>query len=359
MDNKRLSEICITADSSIRQAIACINADSHSQIALVVDDGRRLLDTITDGDVRRAILAGVDLNSPVSVLRDRRAGSRYMEPVTATAGTEPSALLQLMQQREVHQVPLLDGGDRVTGLATLRELLAVQVLPVRAVVMAGGYGNRLRPLTEDIPKPMLPVGDRPLLELIVNQLREAGVRKISLTTHYKSERISKHFGDGRDFGVEIRYLQEETPLGTAGALNLLERSDDTVLVINGDILTRVDFRAMLDFHQEHRGDMTVAVGTHEFRVPYGVIESDGVAVTGIAEKPLVRHFINAGIYLLASDVLGYIPSSERYDMTDLIARVLSEERTVLGFPMHEYWLDIGQIEDYRQALADMKTIGDT
>src|ERR1044072_3325114 len=169
---------------------------------------------------------------------------------------------------------------------------------MRAVIMAGGYGTRLLPLTDQIPKPMLPVGDRPLLEIIVDQLKEAGIRQVNVATHYKSEAISDHFKNGEDFGVDIRYVKEDQPLGTAGALSLLEESDEPLLVINGDILTRVDFHAMLNFHREHAADLTVAVRQYEFRVPYGVIDTDGVAVTGISEKPMVRQFINAGIYLL-------------------------------------------------------------
>jgi len=328
------------------------------QIALVVDEDYRLLDTVTDGDIRRAILASVDLESRVSVLRDRRAGSRYPEPVTAPVGTERSTLLRLMQQRGVRQMPLLDDHQRVAGLVTLRELLVGDVLPLRAVVMAGGYGHRLKPLTDDLPKPMLPVGDKPLLEFIINQIRDAGVREVNLTTHYKSESISEHFKDGREFGVEIRYLHEAKPLGTAGALSLLDKSEKTLLVINGDILTRIDFRAMLNFHIEHRADMTLGVRPHEIRIPYGVIESDGADITGISEKPVIHRFINAGIYMLDPGVLRHIPSNEPYDMTDLISVLIPGKERVVGFPVHEYWLDIGHIEDYRKAVSEIEPSGD-
>ena len=337
--------------------MACIDS-GDAQIALVVDEKQRLLDTITDGDVRRAILAGIDLDSPVSVLQDRRAGSPYPEPVTAPLGAERAVLLRMMQQRGVRQMPLLDESQRVAGLVTLRDLLVGEILPLRAVVMAGGYGHRLKPLTDDLPKPMLPIGNKPLLELIINQLRDAGVREINVTTHYKSESISKHFRDGRDFGVDIRYLHEKEPMGTAGALSLLDKSDDTLLVINGDILTRIDFRAMLDFHREHDADMTVGVRSHEIRIPYGVIESDGVVITGIAEKPVVQRFISAGIYMLDPDVLGHIPPDRPSDMPDLISGLLDHKRRVVGFPVHEYWLDIGHIEDYRKAVAEMEGPGD-
>lgn len=353
-----LSSMCISPDGSIREAMACI--DSHAtqaRIALVVDEERRLLDTVTDGDVRRAILAGLDLDAPVSILQDRKRDSRYPEPVTAPADAKPATLLQLMQERRVRQIPLLDETRRVVGLVTLRELLPVDGLPLQAVVMAGGYGTRLRPLTEELPKPMLPVGGRPLLELIIERLREAGIQRVNLTTHYKGELIARHFGDGRDFGVEIRYVEEGRPLGTAGSLSLLDASNEPLLIINGDILTQVDFRAMLDFHQEHQADMTVAVRQYEFRVPYGVIETDGAMITNISEKPIVQHFINAGIYLLNPEVRQYIPNGQSYDMPDLITQLLAEGYQVVSFPIREYWLDIGQIEDYQKALTDVESRG--
>ena len=220
-------------------------------------------------------------------------------------------------------------------------------------MMAGGFGTRLRPLTEDLPKPMLPLGSRPLLELIVEQLRDAGIRRLNVATHYKGEVISEHFKDGQDFGVDIRYVKENQPLGTVGALSLLEESDEPLLVINGDILTRVDFRAMHNFHREHGADLTIAVRQYDMRVPYGVVDTDGVAVRGISEKPVLKQFINAGIYLLSPTVKRMIPNGEPYDIPDLIQLLLKEGRTVVSFPVREYWLDIGEAGQYDQAQSDI------
>jgi len=351
-----LSQICIPATGSIRQAMLCIE-QSPGKVALVVDAQKGLLDTVTDGDVRRAILAGEDLDAPVNNLRHRKAGSQYPRPVTALVGTEHSALLRMMQERMVRQIPLLDEEARLVGLVTLRELLPSEELPLSAVVMAGGYGTRLHPLTEDVPKPMLPVGGRPLLELLIEQLSNAGIKKVNLATHYKKDVIAKHFGDGHNFQVDIHYVEEDRPLGTAGALRLVEALGEPLLVINGDILTQVDFRAMLDFHRENQADMTVAVKQHEFRLPYGVVETDGSEITGISEKPVIQHFINAGIYLLNPDICQYIPPDQPYDMPDLISLLIGDHRRVVSFPIHEYWLDIGQIADYGRALADIDETG--
>jgi dTDP-glucose pyrophosphorylase len=329
----------------------CIDRNAEG-IALVVDEERRLIGTVTDGDIRRAILAGMDLDSPVQALLELRAPTAHPSPLTAPVGTPDAELLRMMNEYTLRHIPLLDETGRVVDVALLSDLVKEYELPLTAVVMAGGYGTRLRPLTEEVPKPMLPVGGRPLLELIIEQLRQAGIRRVNLTTHYKGELIAQHFGDGRNFGLELHYVKEDQPLGTAGALGLLDSSDEPLLVINGDILTRVDFRAMLDFHREQEADMTVAVRQYEFRVPYGVIETDGIVITEISEKPVVRYFINAGIYLLNPGLCRFVPNGQPYDMPDLIKRLVAEGYRVVSFPIREYWLDIGCIEDYQKALAD-------
>ena len=336
---------------SVRRVMEQIDRNGQA-IAVVVDEQRKLLDTVTDGDIRRAILGGIDLDLSIQNLIDHRPPPAHGGPVTAPEGTGMAELLGRMAELSIRHIPIVDSGGRVVDVAVLTEMIKETELPITAVVMAGGRGTRLRPLTENLPKPMLPVGDRPLLELIIEQLCEAGIRRVNLTTHYKKDVIARHFGDGQGFGVEIQYVEEGEPLGTAGALGLMAPTDKPMLVINGDILTRVDFRAMLDFHREHHADMTVAVRQHEFRVPYGVVESDGVLVTGISEKPVLRHFINAGIYLLDPGACRYIPTDQHYDMPDLITRLVEEHRRVVSFPVHEYWLDIGHVEDYQRAQSE-------
>ncbi len=350
--NGTLNDFLVSPEASIRQVMACIDNNARG-IALVVDADRRLIGTVTDGDLRRAVLMGTDLEIPIRELLERKANSLYPEPITAPEEAEPGELLVLMRKHRIRQIPILDAGGRVLDLITLEDLLPDEGLPLQAVIMAGGYGKRLRPLTESTPKPMLPVGDRPLLERTINQLRQAGIKRVQISTHYMQDKISDYFGDGRDFGVELNYVSEDQPLGTAGALGLLEKPDEPLLVMNGDILTQVDFRAMLDFHYEHSADMTIAVRQYEIRVPYGVVETDGVRVTGIVEKPTVQNFINAGMYLINPDVHRYIPGSRRFDMPDLIARLIAEKCSVICFPVREYWMDIGEFKDYHQALEDI------
>jgi len=347
-----LSRFLVPRGATLREAMAAIDANTHG-IVLVVDSERRLLGTITDGDIRRAALGGSSLDMNVLDAIAAKPAAVQREPLTAPIGASAADLLELMNREEVRHLPIVDG-DRVVDIAFLQDFVKESQPPLRAIVMAGGFGTRLVPLTEKLPKPMLPIGDRPLLEHIVGRLRDAGIRRVHVTTHYKHDVIEEHFRDGRDFGVEIEYVNEDTPLGTAGALGLIDDTREPLLVLNGDIVTRVDFAAMLDFHRTHEADMTVAVRASDVDVPYGVVESDGVMVVRITEKPVLRYFVNAGIYLLNPDVRTFVPAGRRCDMTDVIAALIAAGRRVVSFPVHEYWRDIGEHEAYQQAAADFE-----
>ncbi|MCD4671625.1 MAG: nucleotidyltransferase family protein [Anaerolineaceae bacterium] len=353
MTSQNFTKLFIGVDASIRDAIACIDSNGKG-IALIVDVEQRLVGTVSDGDIRRAMLAGENLDTSVQVLLDAKRSGPYAIPVTASIQTPPEKILALMQEFIISQVPLLDEEGRVVEVALMEEMLPDQSVPLQAVIMAGGEGVRLRPLTEDIPKPMLPVGDRPLMELVIEQLRNSGIEQINVSTRYLSDKIKAHFGDGASMGVELNYVTEDRPLGTAGALGLMHTPDSPLLVINGDILTRLDFRAMLAFHRKHKAELTVAVRQYDLQVPYGVVECNGPFVSDVREKPAYRFFVNAGIYLLEPSVLGCIPNGERYDMTDLIQQLLDEGQTVANFPIMEYWLDIGKYDDYQKAQDDVK-----
>lgn len=348
-----LSTLCISLDTSIRDAIACIDRNQKS-IVLITDEGRHLLGTISDGDVRRAILAGQNLDKTVSELLTQKTNSLYTKPIIALFGTSRAELIQTMQEKFVRQIPILDDSGRVVDMVSWEDFLPMEDLPVQAVIMAGGLGTRLRPLTEDIPKPMLPVGGKPLMEHIVDQLREIGVHKVNVTTLYKPEKIKEYFGNGKAFGIEMNYVDEDQPLGTGGFLSLLPTPQEPLLVINGDILTKVDFRAMLNFHNENQANMTVAVCQYRIQVPYGVVECDGPKINQLREKPQLNFFVNAGIYLLDPSVFEFVPNNKRFNMTDLIQWLMDAGKCVISFPVMEYWLDIGQHTDYEQAQIDMK-----
>lgn len=346
-----LTDLLVRENASVIDVMETIDRNATG-VAVVADERRKLLGTITDGDIRRAILAKLDLFTPVSHLLDRRDIKRNPHTITAPVGTSHAELIRIMNDHTIRQIPLVDGEGRVRDVALLSELVKEYELPMTAVVMAGGFGKRLMPLTRDTPKPMLPVGDRPLLERIIGQLSECGVRRINLTTHYKKEIIEEYFGNGEGFGVHINYVAEDEPLGTAGSLCRLEPGDTPILVMNGDILTSVDFRNMFEFHREHAADLTIALKEFEIEIPYGVVETDGLIVSGISEKPRIKHFINAGIYLLNPNICGMVPKNTSFDIPDLIKLVIEKRGTVVGFPIREYWLDIGNVENYEQANAD-------
>jgi dTDP-glucose pyrophosphorylase/CBS domain-containing protein len=350
---KTVGDFCVTTDVSVERAMLIIDRDGEGA-TLVIDENVRLLGTLTDGDIRRGLLNGVEMSAPVSRLLEAKSKTKFAIPVTAPAGTPDDELLRLMNENSIRHIPMLNESGQVVDLGLLRTLVLDQVLPLTGVVMAGGRGERLRPLTADMPKPMLTVGDKPLLERIVEQMQQSGIGRVCVTTHYKPEKITSHFGDGAEFGVTIDYVTEDQPLGTAGALRLLDRQSSTLLVVNGDILTRVDFRAMLDYHRESAGALTIGVRKHETTLPFGVVQCEGSQVTGIVEKPRSEVLINAGIYLVEPALLPMIPEGRRYDMTDLIRAALESGLRVEAFPIREFWLDVGRPEDYRQAEADVK-----
>jgi len=322
-------------------------------ITLVVDESRRLEATITDGDVRRAILLGIELDQPVSdLLAARTDTGRSGRPVTAPLGTAPEELCRLMAEYRIRQIPLLDAEERVVDIAMDSDYLAASALPLDGFIMAGGFGKRLMPLTENCPKPMLPVSGRPILEHLVRKLSAAGIQHVSISTHYLAESIVEHFHDGKDFGVHIEYVDEDRPMGTAGALARASIGDLPLLVINGDILTSIDFRAMFEFHREHSADMTVAVQRYEIQIPYGVISTEGIDAVRIVEKPSVRHFVSAGIYLIQPGVCQMVPPDRSCDMPDLITSLISAHKRVICFPIREYWLDVGHMEQYERASTD-------
>lgn len=341
---------------SIRQAISRMDQNKFGAL-LVADESRRLLGIVTDGDVRRAILADMNLDGPAQQILDQKKAAGHGQPITARADSDRALQLDLLRKHSVFCLPLVDGEGKVAGLATMDDFLPEQGgLPMEAVVMAGGLGTRLWPLTANTPKPMLPVGGKPLIQRIVEQLEQVGIRKVYMTTHYRGEVIEGHFGDGKGYGVDIEYVQEGQALGTAGALGLLKESKEPLLVINGDIVTDVDFRRMLFFHQENEADMTVAVRQCNFRIPYGVVEVEDASIVRLTEKPVIRRFISAGIYLINPQMRRFISPGQRFDMPDLINQLVQQSARVVAFPVREYWVDIGQKEEYERVQEDLKVV---
>ena len=310
---------------------------------MIADEDRRLLGIVTDGDIRRAILRGDGLGDPID-------GAMVREPLTTAPEIDRLHLLDEMKRREIRRVPVLDDAGRVVNLIGVEDLTNPEPLDNLAVLMVGGPGTMLRPLTSTTPKPMVPVGHRPVLETILTQLKLHGFRRVYLAVNHRAQMIEDYFGDGRSLDLEIAYLREEDRLGTAGPLGLLpEQPTRPLLVMNGDLLTKLNFRELLDFHAASGAMATMCLGEHWYEVPYGVAEVDGGRLVSLLEKPVERFSVNAGIYVLNPVVLDLIPADEPYDMPALIDTILARGEGVSVFPIRDYWIDIGRLEDLQQA----------
>lgn len=348
MDRMRFERILVPPDATLRRAAQAID-DGAVEIALVVDHDQRLLGTISDGDLRRALLAGASLDDPLQA-------AIHPSPVTAPAGTDADTLLAMMTARAIEQIPLLVG-DCVIDVAFIHELAGGAETPV--ILMAGGQGQRLRPLTEQVPKPMLPVGDdgRPLLETMLRQLSVRGFRRVFLAVNYKADVIREHFGDGGDLGLQITYVREERPRGSAGAIALARAElHEPFIVMNADLLTTVSLDALIRTHIRDHNLITVGLRQYKLEVPYGVVEIRDDRVVALREKPTVSFLINAGIYAVDPRAIDLMPKAESVvHMTDLVEAGLAAEERVGTFPIREYWLDIGQLSDYERAHIDYAT----
>lgn len=313
------------------------------QIAIVVDEHDRLLGTVTDGDIRRGILKGLPLHGKVDEVMNRT-------PYFAHAGRDASEYRETLHRHRIKHLPLVDDRHQVRSVFFADEMEVPLRLENTVVLMAGGLGTRLQPLTNDVPKPLLRVGDRPILETIIVQLRQHGYYKFVITVNYHKDMIKSYFQDGSRWDCEITYIDEGTRLGTAGSLSLLKRTPrEALLVMNGDLLTKVNFKQLLNFHLENQSAATMCVREYEYQVPFGVIQTMNDRLLSIVEKPVHKSFVNAGIYVLQPDALEQVPYNQFFDMPDLLKSLVDQGREVSVFPLREYWMDIGQMTDFIKA----------
>jgi dTDP-glucose pyrophosphorylase/predicted transcriptional regulator len=338
----------VSPQATIRQAIRAID-ESKVQIALVVDEAGHLLGTVTDGDVRRGLLRGLGTEEPVGTVMNRK-------PVTVRHDETPSKILELMKETTHRSIPSVDPEGRAAGVHHLGDFLQARTRENPVVLMAGGLGTRLNPITHEVPKPLIRVGTKPILETILDNFREYGFRDFYISVNYKAEMVKDYFQDGARWGVSIRYLEEDMRLGTAGSLSLLpERPRQPLIVMNGDLLTKVNFEQMLDFHLQHRAAATMAVREYDLQVPFGVVTLGNDEIVGIDEKPVHRFFVNAGIYVLEPDTLDLVPRATPFDMTTLFQHLMQKGRSTGAFPIREYWLDVGRLDDLERARLEFAT----
>ncbi|QKF58957.1 nucleotidyltransferase family protein [Aliarcobacter lanthieri] len=339
---KNIENIKLRENSTIKEALEIIDKGSM-QIALVVDKNDKLVGTLTDGDIRRGLLKGFDLNSSIEDII-------FKKPTIATISDTKEDILKLALSKKLHQIPIIDENNRLVGIKEIDELIKPKNKTNKVVLMVGGLGTRLRPLTETTPKPMLKVGNKPILQTIVEKFAEYGYTNIIMCVNYKSHIIQDYFGDGSDFGVNIEYVLEEQRMGTAGALSLLkEKPTEPFFVMNGDLLTNVNFEHLHNYHIATNSIGTMCVREYDFQVPYGVVNIKDSKILSIEEKPIHKFFVSAGIYMLSEKVLEYIPQNQFYDMPTLFEKLISLNENTISFPLREYWLDIGRIEEYEKA----------
>lgn len=339
---KEWKRLVLSPEMLLRDAISKVD-EGGQQIALVTDAEGRLLGTLADGDIRRAVLAGTSLDTACGLVMNPR-------PTSADPAAGKDAFLKTMRRGSFHQLPLVDAGGCLVGLVTIDELIGAEPRDNWVVLMAGGLGSRLYPLTADCPKPLLKIGGAPILENILMGLAGQGFNKFFIAVNYKAEMIVEYFGDGSKWGVDIRYLHEHDRMGTAGALSLLpEQPDAPILVMNGDLLTQADFAAMLDFHDEQNTAATMAVREFEYQIPYGVVDVENARISKIEEKPTHKFLVAAGIYVLAPDSISCIPKGTFFDMPNLFRSLAESGRHTSAYHFKDYWLDIGRLEEFERA----------
>ncbi|WP_425918245.1 nucleotidyltransferase family protein [Acinetobacter sp. TSRC1-2] len=317
------------------------------RIVLVVDENNHLLGSITDGDIRRGLLKGQDLHAPVESIM-------HTTPYSIDEGSlTDRQIFEIMREKRYLALPIIKNGQ-LANIITLDDLIRTKRKENPVFIMAGGFGTRLRPLTDKCPKPMLPIGGKPLLETIILSLKEQGFYKFYISTHYLPEIIQNHFGNGGKFNIQIQYVHENEPLGTGGALSLLPRQDINLpfIVINGDVLTNMNFTKLLDFHKSHEAIATMCVREFQYQIPYGVVNSEQSNIQSMTEKPSYYFDINTGIYVISPELLEQV-EAQFIGMPTILEQQINKSKKVASYPLHEYWLDIGQMEDYNRAQRDI------
>ncbi len=344
-----IEEIKISPNTAIRKALEVIDQGAM-KIALIVDDEQKLIGTLSDGDIRRGLLSGLGMEDSIETIYNQN-------PNVCGVNDSKEKVIQTAVSKKVYQIPIIDESGRVVKLAEIDHLIQKEKLPNPVVIMAGGMGKRLLPLTENTPKPMLKVGGRPILETLINRLQKHGFSDILISINYKGDQIKDYFGDGRLFGVRIQYIEENQRMGTAGALGILkEKPIHPVLVMNGDILTNVNFESLIDFHHQAKAEATMCIREYGLEVPYGVVRLNKNNIIAIEEKPIQQFYVNAGIYVLNPEIVESLETGAAIDMTQIFEKLVQQNRETVSFPIREFWMDIGKPEDFNRANSEYDRI---
>lgn len=340
----------IYTDQPAREALRSLEdlLETDSKTLFIINELQVLTGTITDGDIRRGLLNGLEISSPVSYFMNKNF--KYI-------GASDNYLSKLKQLRslDIELVPIIDQEGRITNIINLNATLSA--IPAVALIMAGGRGERLKPFTNTVPKPMLKVGEKPIIEHNIDRLIRYGIKHIFISVKYLSEQIREYFGNGESKGIRIDYVEETEPLGTIGALTLINSLEhEDLLVLNSDILTNIDFEDFYDFYIDCNVEMCIASIPYHVQVPYAVLETDGHVIKEFSEKPSYTYYSNAGIYFMKAGLKREIPVNKFYNVTDLMEQLIGAGRKICHYPILGYWLDIGKHQDYAKAQEDVKHI---
>lgn len=340
--NSHWKKSTLAPSATIRDAIQNLNKSS-TRIVLVVSEDMTLLGTVSDGDIRRGLIQGATLDSPISSVL-------HVDAIKVAEKTSLIHIRKLMTESRIQQIPVVDNDNRLVGLHEWDVIHSDSPQENLFVIMAGGQGRRLLPHTSAIPKPMVKVDGKPMLEHIISRAKSNGFSKFVIVVHHLGEVIENYFGSGESMGVQISYLRESQPLGTAGGLALLSPLPEfPVVVTNGDVITDIDYRNLLDFHRESNSDATLAVRLYETQHPFGVVKLDGIDVQSIEEKPLVRDYINAGVYVIKPILFERIEKGTPLSMTDFMESLNQSKVSVRAYLVHENWMDVGNPIDLKRA----------
>lgn len=338
----------ISSISTVKDALIRLDKLAADAVLFVIDNSGKLLGAITDGDLRRGFIKGFGFDQP---LLD------FMQPNPKFIRWGEFSLTEIIELRDKNYLvlPVINEIDIVINVVNFR--YQKSYLPIDAIIMAGGRGERLKPLTDNTPKPLLKVGEKPILEHNIDRLKDFGVDDIWISVKYLGEQIEDHFKDGSEKSIRIKYIHEDFPLGTAGAIALVnDLKHDTVLVMNSDLLTNIDFEDLFIFSQNQNADLTVACIPYQVNIPYAVMETDDLLVTGFKEKPTYTHYSNAGIYLMKRSVIENIPKGQYFNATDLMETIITKGGKVVAYPLIGYWLDIGKHDDFKKAQEDIQIV---
>lgn len=331
---KNFKKLMIASDEKIFKAIEILD-NTEKKIVLVTDEKKRLLGTITDGDIRRGLIKKIEIDQSVNKIMNKK-------PIYISHHISRNDALNIMKDKDILHLPITDKEKKIIDIYFANESTAIQMKNT-VLLMAGGFGKRLFPITAKIPKPMIKIGGKPILERIIENFKGYGFVNFEISTHYLPSKIKNYFKDGKKWNINISYINEDQPLGTAGSIALIKNKDSLPIILaNGDIITDLNFEELLKFHNKHNAEITLVIKEYNVQVPYGVVETNNLSIKKIHEKPNQKFHINSGVYVINRSIIKNLKKNKALSMSDLINKSIKLRKKIMAFPIHEQWIDVGE-----------------